>query len=673
MRVEAAPGLWISLPDDATDAEIQQAADDAVASRKSKPLPLKPQPALPTPTQAAASAGTRGLVSSLQGPTFGFADEALGALGAIGSMTGTALAGGDVPSLPDAYRMQRDRLRAMEERQKQEYPILTGATQLAASAPTLALGGGATFGIKGTGALASAGRGAASGGLFGSLAGIGESEGDTVQDVAIDALKGGAISAGTGGLFPIIGAGVRKITPEKIGEGARSIGSAIDVSVGTRAGKRAAAENYAKEKVLQSLIRDMPGQKLTGEEAVRRGVAMGEAIGPDARIIDVGSKNTRGLMDVVSSLPGRTGTAAERLIRERQASQGREISRAAERLILGRKSDYADDLAAAEKARSEIAAPLYAQLEGVKFTVDDELASLLSRAEAHVKEAMGRAKIRGEPEELTGDVLGKDVSLQSLNTLKSTLWDAAQNLKADRKSGAASELLELRFALKNKIDELSPKDEEGRSIARMADDLWGGAEQYRSAIEAGRKAMSMDDINLAQEMRGMTSAELEGFQIGLVQSIKSMAGTTAGRNKLLAQWKNDTTGNKLRLAFGGKFKDFEKVLASVEKKKGLEQAAGRGSQTMPRTAAMGDLDQSATMAQEVAQISQAPHLSLLDRIVGQAKTPEPVRDEIGRLMMKPTSELTSLLDIAAKVNEARAQRAAKAGMFTGVGLLPIFQ
>jgi hypothetical protein len=361
------------------------------------------------------------------------------------------------------------------------------------------------------------------------------------------------------------------------------------------------------------------------------------------------------------------------VIRERQMTQGPEIGRAAERLILGRKSNYADDLAAAQAERRTLAAPLYKQLEGVEFTVDDGLSSLLGRVKKYTSQAEDIAQLEGG-KAIGADVgIGEKVSLDSLNTIKRTLYGAEQKAKRDGDGTLAAALNKARLDLKAKIDELSPKDEQGRSIARMADEIWGGAKQYEDAIEAGRKAMKMDDINLAEEMRGMTGAELEGFKIGAVQSLKTMAGDMSGRTKLLKAWKEDNTGNKLRALFGNDYKEFQKVLAIAEKKKGIESAAGRGSQTFVREGAMNDLSQSATLEQGVRSMASPGPLSLFEMIAGRAQTPEPVRDRMGRLLLGPTSELPSLLDVAAGVNQARAQRAGAAGSFSGVGLPLFFQ
>lgn len=646
-------GQDVEFPDDmspdALNAAVKSAANQ-LDPRKS-PRTTEAAPQVQAPGRAAVSAGTRGGIAALQGPTFGFADEALGALGALGRK----IAGNEKP-IADLYRDQRDMYRGMESKAREDRPGLTMLTQGMAGA-AVPIPGITT--AKTVGALGRIAQAAGTGAAYGAVSGVGQSEGATLADIAADSLKGAAIGGASGGVVQGVGMG--------IGAVGRNVTSRVSAP---------AARDYAREKVGQALMRDVPGQRQTMEEAARRGRGMARALGPEARMVDVGGQNTRQLLDTLATAPGRTKDQVERAIAERQAGAYSRISKPAERLMLGRSSNYADDLAQAAKARQEVAKPLYDQLKGVAFNVDDDLSSILGRAEDYIGDAAKRAKVRGQPEVLKGVKPGQNVSLDSLNVLKSTLYDAAQSLKREGKNGAAAELLDLRIVLKNKIDDLSPKDADGQSIARLADNAWGGAESFRSSIEAGRGAMKSDAITLADDLRGLSDSEAEGFKIGAVQAIKEMAGSQSGQTKLLKQWREQNTGQKLRELFGEDYRAFANVLAAEQRKKGLE-SVGRGSQTAARLQGAEDLNISAVGdvagAAAAAKTSPISAAGPLARLAGRMQTPESVRDEMGSMLLGSPKEIESILSLSSKLNAERQRQAAAAGAYTGTVLPAFFQ
>ena len=71
----------------------------------------------------------QGLITSVNGPLLGFADEALGALGAPLKSLVTGR------SVGDEYRELRDSYRGMQDQYSADHPYMTPASQIAASAP----------------------------------------------------------------------------------------------------------------------------------------------------------------------------------------------------------------------------------------------------------------------------------------------------------------------------------------------------------------------------------------------------------------------------------------------------------------------------------------------------------------------------------------------------------
>lgn len=648
-------------------------ADIAAAEKSARPAK---QPEL-SPVRAALSGAYRGLASGLQGPSFGLADEALARLSATGGVVGQGLAElttGRRFEVPDRYTRRRDELRESIRTESDRNPVASVVTRLAASAPLMVLRVPAA--VTGLPAAVSSripamprlpaaiaptasrmGAAAASGTGTGVLAGLGESEADTAGGVLSDAVGTGAQSGILAAMFPAVGGAVRGAFPE----GTAALGANV-AARGPGSWVDDAAYKYAAETVSQALLRDQPGRK-TAAEMVRRGAAMGNAIGSDARIVDVGGRQTRKLLDTVATAPGSTAERVDQLKRVRKFNQFADITAPAERLILGRRSDYSGDLRDAAAARQVAAGPLYQQLEGVKFQVDDELATLLKRAEDYLGDVTRRSKVRGEFETLRKLEPGQYVSLKSLNTLKGSLYEGANAKKIAGAKESASEIHDLRIAIKNKIDELSPKDADGNSLARRADETWSGLESYRASIEAGRNAMKTDSITLADDMRGLSGAEREGFMIGAVQSLKDIAGTQAGRTRLLNHWNDKTVGGKLRELFGDDYNKFQTTLAGVERRKRLD-GVGSGSQTFERLAGANDIDMGAI----TTSAATGNPGGIVSQLFAGMKTPEHVRDTIGRILLSSPSELRKLEEAALRVESSRDARAAASGTFSG--LLP---
>jgi hypothetical protein len=103
------------------------------------------------------------------------------------------------------------------------------------------------------------------------------------------------------------------------------------------------------------------------------------------------------------------------------------------------------------------------------------------------------------------------------------------------------------------------------------------------------------------------------------------------------------------------------------------EAAGRGSQTAARQAGMADLDVSPiTNAVGVAgsaglNIPGSALVQSLAPLVGRVSTPEPVRDEIGRILLsRDQQELLNMSNTIRAINEARRRQAQAAGRVGGV-------
>jgi hypothetical protein len=609
----------------------------------------------------ALPSGVQGGMTAIQGPLFGFADELAGAASAGGQ-----LLTGDT-NIRDNYIATRDMYRGANDAAREQNPILMGVTGAMASAPLIVMSGGSSAVPAATATTARAGMGAnmvragMTGLGYGGLSGAGESKADTFSGVLKDTAKGAAISGGMGAASVPIARGM--------GSAAGNIASRLSST---------SADDYAQQKVAEALARDARGRIAQGSApaAITQAEARLRQLGPDAAVVDAGGQNTRGLLDVLATAPGRTKDATERFIRLRQAGRGGRIADDAANALGTQGKAYVGSIEAFDQARQAAAKPYYDQLQNVMVNVDDDLLGLIRRSGSYHGEAEKLAKVSGlDGADFANIQPGGAVPLKMLDTLKQTLYDAADAAKrsGNRKMGAAID--DLRVSLIGKLDDVSPKDAQtGASVYKLARDAWSGPSSSITAAEAGRRAMKEDAISLAELTRGMSQSELEAFRIGATQAIREQAGTQGGQTKLLKMWMEPSTSGKLREIFGGNYKQFAAAIAKEGKKKGVE-TVGRGSQTASRLMGADDLDVSAVTDAVAAAGSAAKGnlpglLSFAPNMLRRLQTPEPVRDRMGQILLTQGANGRSTLDAlrqsAEQVAQERARRAAMAGAFSGV-------
>jgi hypothetical protein len=268
---------------------------------------------------------------------------------------------------------------------------------------------------------------------------------------------------------------------------------------------------------------------------------------------------------------------------------------------------------------------------------------------------------------------GDDIPFDALDTVKKALWTIAEKEKVNFAPTAESRAVNgIRVDLTNKMDRLSPKDASG-SIYKQARDAFAGPAELRSAVEAGRTAMKVDSLKIAELTKGMTDSELEAFRVGSLQSLRDKVGTEAGQTSLLKMWKEPATSDKLREIFGNNFRKFSAEVAKEGQLKALE-ATGRGSQTTGRLYAAGDLDNQALLdAAEAAKSGLAGNLVEAVKSVGKVGSriamPETTRNELARLLMSRGTEaqrnLQNVDQLIKALNASAATRSALTGGVSG--------
>lgn len=392
--------------------------------------------------------------------------------------------------------------------------------------------------------------------------------------------------------------------------------------------------------------------------------------GPEGTIAVAGRGRTLSALDTLATLPGQAKDLVEQFIHNQQAKRAsRLVTAADDALGTGGKSftGAIGELIDQKKAAAE---PLYKQLKGVSFRVDDELASIIQAS----KSAHGSAELlaelkRATPIDISKIKKGDDVPLDTLDKVKQALYVLEINSKGDfgAPTPISSAYSDLRVALTNKLKDLSPKDKNG-SIYEQALDAFAGPSQLETAIRVGRDAMKKDAIAVADATKGMTQSELDAYRIGVLQALKDKVGTKGGQTSLLDFWREPKTSGVLKEVFGNDYRQFAADVTRESRLKTIE-SVGRGSQTASRLAAMEE--DKLSNAVQVGQAGAAaaggnpfPALGTLSKMITKASTPEATRNELAKLLLQQGPMATrTIQQLPAQVrayNEKLANQAALA-------------
>lgn len=618
------------------------------------------EPAKPSDFERGRGAGAeRGLMSVIQGPTFGFGDEILGA---VGGAYDTVVKGG---GLADNYRANRDYVRGAQSVERENNPIFTAVTQGMASAPTLLLSptrllGMAPAAVAKTGVLANTGRAAVTGAGYGAVGGAGNSTAETVGGVALDAAKGAGIGATVGGVLTPIQAAM--------GAGGRNVMNRLSET---------SAAAYAREKLAEALARDARGTLFTSGQAnpLTQLRARLDKLGADAALVDAGGKNTNQLLDTLATLPGRTKDAVVHVQRQRTAGVGDRLRGAADDALGTQGQRLAPTLEALDQSRRAAAAPLYERLRQVSVNADDDLVQIVQAANqlGALGEARTMATALREPFTLDPAQAGS-WSMRDLDHVKRGLDSLIERSvgPTGRATPVGRAFTQLREQLVSKLDDLTVDPQTGASLYRAARDAYAGPSALMDAAQRGRQALAQDEAGIAGLVRGMSAGEMEAFRIGAFESLRAKLGTQGGQTNIMNMWKEPATREKLQAIFGDErsFREFASAAARENTMKRI-QSVGAGSQTAARHAGMGDLDMNA-LGEFGAAVGNAKAGNLLGAL-GSARnawtrvgTPETVRDEMGRLLLSRGPEARqnadSLANILRRINEQNALRADRAGL-----------
>jgi hypothetical protein len=452
-----------------------------------------------------------------------------------------------------------------------------------------------------------------------------------------------------------------------IGKGAGAVGSNI-----AQRFSESSAVDAAKQKLAELLAKSGRGT-LFEEGGAGNPLSQIQAKlasrGPEATIAGAGGETTKSQLDMLATMPGQAKTLAEQFIRDQQSRRGVRLVNAADEALGTAGKPYTASIDALLEKRLIDSKPYYDQLKGLEVTIDPKLASILKASEKGHKDAEILAQVREQTAiDISKLKVGEKVPFDSLSVIKDALWDLQKKSKVDfQPTNLSNAYNDLRIKLNNHLIDISPRDKAG-SIYKQANELYSGPSQFADAIELGRETMKMDPIKLANNMKGMTSGEVESFRIGVLQSLREKLGTESGQTSILKMWKEPGTSDKLKQAFGNDYRTFAADVAREARNKEIE-TVGRGSGTAARLAQMENEGLNNTL-QGAQAVTSAVHgnpvaaVGPVARMINKASTTEAMRNELAKLLLQkgPAAQQTIKMlpsDIQF-INEKMAKNAALA-------------
>ena len=580
------------------------------------------------------------MMNIAQSLTFGFGDEIAGAMGA-----------------------DKEKYRNTVDQFKEDYPWSAGIGSVSGSM-LLPFGLGR---VGGGGLAAQMGTAATTGFAAGALQGAGDAK--TAEDMPNDASRNAII----GGVAAPLMLGIAKPVGSIMG----ALGSKIPF-VGDDI-----ANAMARRRIATAFERDSVDANQVGRNMAD--------MNAEARFADGAGENTRTMLDLNATLPGKTQNDLEGVIRNRIATRPERMDDAVYAVNngMGRSKDVVKALTEQQRA---VATPLYQKAHAQMVDADQELIDLLNAAKS--VGAFGEAKVisTAERNKFTLDNLSAGTSqkkIDPLTNVETTITTPASKMSIrdldyvkrglDAKIEANMDefgklnskgraFLSLKNDLLSKVDALSPDF----SAARQA---FAGPEALKTATARGKmfwneKADRLDDI-----VTGMTQSEQDAFRVGAGEALREMVGSQPGQNKLLDVWKNRVTREKLQALLGSdvKYSEVEKLLKTEMTLKRLE-GLGRGSQTAKRLFAESDqaeglAQDAAALGASVAKGSPFGVLSAIRSGANRIGTPEPVRDAIGKILLKQysTPEIKALMEAQEAIRRIRSLGATGSGVAAGKG------
>lgn len=514
-------GEVIEFPDGMSDAEIaaaiqgqqgfgaladgaQQAVDQTAAQMGAGDL-------IPGRAGAAVSALSQGL-------TLGFGDELAAALNAP---VAAALQGDvSLQNIAQQYQTGVESVRAQQERQREQFPLAYGASELVGGAATGAAG---AAGLGARGLLGALGAGAGAGGLAGAGYADAETLGEFAGDVAGGAALGAAGGAALSGLGRLGRAALRRVTQTPQTRAAQMLADA-DPEFG-------AALRQAKEAVSE------------GREAVAA---------------DFASRRAKALLRSAARRPSPGQDLAEQVLDTRSAGQYSRLQGAIDDAFDVQRS-YAEEFEYLNQAKQAIAGDLYETAFQQPTPLTPKLRNLMQRPA--MQRSLARAQQIADIEggQLDPNILaatqgaareGAQADTRTLHYMRRALDDQINNLR-DATTGRFRQP-EVARALTNLRRDFNEALTQNNKPFERADEVWGGLERSRQAMESGvRAAGKTTERSVRFSFDKVAPQDRQFFEIGYAQGLNEKIGRSGSDfTNLAARLRSPEQQNSIRVVLG---------------------------------------------------------------------------------------------------------------------------
>jgi hypothetical protein len=577
------------------------------------------------------------LQSALQGLSFGWADEIQAAMDAPFSRR-------EGESIPEAYRRRQQEIDLWQRQYAKENPWKAFAGEAAGS---LVPGFGGLKAVQHTmkGATPAA-QLMTTGAIEGGVYGAGQADPGKMT-------TGGLIGATTGAASAPVGAKVGDWLGDKVG-GLFQWG----------AKKLADTPERQADRYLQKVAREY--DQMTPEEITARL----QELGPEATLADV-SPNMQGAARAAAAEPGPARTMAVDTLKGRQPGQQTRIMQATSRELGGLLGDDPTDLRAAQeavkRARSEQAAPYYAEAYDTPFMPTGELADILNTDSGRKAYNQAIKKARDERVNLQPDKM-----IRALDYTKRSLDDMIGKAQRSNQPDKVRVLTSLKKDLVAELDAQAPAYATARSIYAKGYDL-------EKAGDAGENIFSMKPDEAEDIISVMKDSERVMYKLGVIKAVRDkveLAGESHNAVKRLI----NSTGNKrkLRTAFDSdeSFDEFMRVLNAENDMRETMDKVLHGSHTARIQQELADMNKGVNIDGLLA--TQDPTLAAsyaLKKLVEADKVTPETLEAIGKRLFTQGLREEEIIDLFTRsgvdVGEGVKSLIQRLGSIAGHSVVPV--
>lgn len=368
-----------------------------------------------------------------------------------------------------------------------------------------------------------------------------------------------------------------------VADATKAVGKAVAAPVRAVVNEKGFAAEKAGERLAQDLT--VPGTNPTTADIIARANQRLDSMGtPSARVADIGSENTQGLLRSAFNMPNDYAKTGKQILDTRQGNQWARIEKSAEKgLAPGRMAEQTiDDIIAARDAAAD---PAFRLARSIPTPLTQELTGVLNRPT--MQKVGQKVALRLEDE---GKTLSPANNTEWLHRVKLELDDLIGQSKLAEKMGNTPQagfdtktLVTLKNDLLNSIKHPQYK---------AALNQFAGPSALKTAVERGMdEFFTSSPYQLAAAMRKMTASEQEMYRLGVKQAIfQKLERPNVNRDLTDGVFGSAGIQKQLRAVFPDQkqFREFQKSLIAEAKMADTRKAAQGNSTTAKQLASAAE-------------------------------------------------------------------------------------